>query len=119
MTAAAHATGIAQSHRCERCGVQSSEPTCFVIPERHSKRRKDVRCVMCEQARVTRPARGIWGILSTTLGPVFILLVLQQGDVTLSVPILLGAFLLYPAAIIAHELGHALVGRLLGLEIGQ
>ncbi len=73
---------------------------------------------MCEQARVTSPGRRIWGLLSTTLGPVFILVMIRRGDVNLTVPKLLLACLLPPIGVIAHELGHALVGRLLGLEIG-
>jgi hypothetical protein len=52
------------------------------------------------------------------LVPVFILVAARRGDVNLTLPTLLVACFIHPLAVIAHELGHALVGKALGLEVG-
>jgi hypothetical protein len=105
--------------RCARCGIESVEPSCFIIPERHSKPPHDIRCLTCEQRRVTpTTAGGVAAVVGTLFWPLFLLAGSQRGS---SQPISLFAVLLaavlVPAAILTHEVGHAIAGVLLRLEI--
>lgn len=105
-------------YRCARCGIESPESTCFVLPERHGKPPHDIRCIACERQRLsTTTLEGVMGILRTTFVPLLVLVAIERGLGDLTVPILLAACLMSPLAIIAHELGHAVTGRLLGLEV--
>jgi hypothetical protein len=104
--------------RCAQCGVSSTERSCFIVPERFSKPPHYVRCLTCEQRRLTPGAiGGIRGAVSVTLFPVVMLLGLG-GAHGWSPWLFLICAVLYPIAIIAHEAGHAVMGGLLGLELG-
>jgi hypothetical protein len=105
--------------RCSRCGVESAERTCFIVPERYSKPPRDIRCITCEQRRLAPTARRSFaGLLTITLWPVFILgRSAAEANGWYLAGLLCGG-LLYPFVVIAHELGHALTARVLGLEVG-
>jgi hypothetical protein len=106
--------------RCARCGIESRERTCFIIPERYGKPPRDVRCLTCEQRR-TAPtsARATAGFVLALFWPVFILAGSQRGTLhTIPVWAVLVTALVYPVAIVLHEAGHALTASLLQLEIG-
>lgn len=106
-------------HRCARCGVESAESTCFVFPERYDKSPRDIRCITCEQRRVaTGAVEGAIGLVRTIFLPVLLLVGIQRGLGDLTVPILLAACFMAPVSIVAHELGHAIAARLVGLEVG-
>lgn len=106
-------------YRCARCGVESAEHSCFVVPEPNDKSPHDTRCLTCEQARVATGALdGALGILRTIFVPVMLLVLIQRGLGELTVPILLMTCVMAPISIVAHELGHALAARLVGLEVG-
>ncbi len=105
--------------RCARCGVESLERTCFVIPERYGRPPHDTRCLTCEQRRVEpNAARGIAAVAVSLFWPLFILAGSERGSQILELSAIVLTFLLYPVAIVAHELGHAGAAWLLRLEIG-
>lgn len=105
--------------RCARCGIESAERSCFVIPRRFGKPPHDTRCLTCEQRR-TAPSlqRGLVAMVMTTFWPLLILTGSHGGlrGVPLSAPFF--AIFLWPTAIVLHELGHATAAWLLRLEIG-
>jgi hypothetical protein len=105
--------------KCARCGIESPERTCFVIPERYSKPPRDTRCVTCEGQRV-RPshARGITVAVFSIVWPLFLLAGAQRGSQHLQMASIILAAVFYPLAVVLHELGHALTGLCLGLEVG-
>jgi hypothetical protein len=104
--------------RCARCGVESSERTCFIIPRRHGRPPRDIRCLTCEQRRLsTKSAGGAAGALGSILFPLVILGGLGGLEHS-SLGAVAGLVLMYPAAIVAHELGHASAAWALGLEVG-
>ena len=106
--------------RCARCGVESSERTCFTIPERYGRPPHDVRCVTCEQRRLTpSTAYAIASVAGTIVWPLVILAGAQRGSAELSLPALVFACFLFPVAIVAHELGHAVTAYLVGLQVGS
>jgi Zn-dependent protease len=112
-------TELRSVYRCARCGVESAERSCFVVPEPHDKSPHDTRCITCEQARVaTGAVEGALGILRTIFVPVMLLVLIQRGLGDLTVPILVATCFMAPISIVAHELGHALAARLVGLEVG-
>ena len=116
--AAAHALKPGSGWRCALCGVSSTERSCFIVPEQFSKPPHYVRCLTCEQRRLTPGAMGgIRGAVSITLFPVIMLLGLG-GVHGWSPWLFLICAVLYPMAIVAHEAGHALMGAILGLELG-
>jgi Zn-dependent protease len=110
---------VHNAYRCARCGVESMERSCFIVPESHGPSPRDTRCITCEQAGVATSAiDGAIGIVRTIFVPVLILVLIQRGLGDLTVPILLATCLMTPVSIIAHELGHAVAARLVGLEVG-
>jgi hypothetical protein len=105
--------------RCSRCGVESAERTCFIVPERYSKPPHDIRCITCEQRRLKPTARQSFaGLLFITLWPVVILGRSVAESNGLYLAGLLCGCLLYPFILVAHELGHALTAWALRLEVG-
>jgi Flp pilus assembly protein TadD len=113
------ASGTDGPLKCARCGVESLERTCFIVPGAYSKPPRDIRCITCEQRRLKPTTRqGILGLMFVTLWPAFIL-----GPSTTKAHgwyfvCLLCGCLLYPFIVIAHELGHAFTAWLLRMEIG-
>ncbi|HVY81626.1 MAG TPA: site-2 protease family protein [Steroidobacteraceae bacterium] len=106
-------------YRCARCGVESPERSCFVMPEPHAKAPLDTRCIICEEARLATGALdGAIGVLRTIFVPVMVLVLIQRGLGELTMSVLLVACLMTPISIIAHELGHAVAARLVGLTVG-
>jgi hypothetical protein len=111
--------GADQTLRCERCGIESVERSCFIVPERHAAGPHDTRCITCETSGLARsvPAQAASAFLVAIGVPLGWLALWWPRLFSLwAVPL---AVMLVPLAIIAHELGHALTGWLLGLEVGQ
>lgn len=106
--------------RCARCGVQSPEPTCFIVPARHSKPPHYIRCLTCEQRRLAPTTAASIGAASFALFlPVLVAFLSSnepQGGKAAALG-LLAVVVSFPAAIVAHELGHAVAGWALGLEV--
>ena len=103
---------------CARCGVQSPEPTCFVIPDPHSKPPRDTRCLTCEAE--SRNAAMPRRIVPALLGILFFPFVFAHSSAATYPTLRDGtvAILLLPLVIVVHELGHAIVARVMNLEIG-
>jgi hypothetical protein len=112
--------------RCVRCGIESAERSCFIIPERFSKPPHDIRCITCERRRVIPSTGGnVVALIFALLWPLLFLVAGSKPGSNGSISLFAIGLtaLVYPAAILAHELGHALVASLLrlefcGLEIG-
>jgi Peptidase family M50 len=106
-------------HKCARCGIESSEPTCFVIPRRYAEGPTDTRCIACEVLwRNRRLPRRMAGVF---LALVIIALALVHPAINSAIGALAAAILLVlllPVALLIHELGHALVAWMLRLEVG-
>jgi tetratricopeptide (TPR) repeat protein len=105
--------------RCARCGVESSERTCFIVPEQYGRPPRDVRCITCEQRRLTpTTTRALLVVFGSVFWPLWLVVGLAPADVQLGAPTLIFACLLYPLAVLMHELGHAVTAYLVGLEVG-
>lgn len=117
-TAASTASAGPTKHRCARCGVESIEPKCFVIPGPHDRPPRDVRCLTCEQARLTPDTlKSVRIAASALVFPIFVYVPLAHGFTELTFGILVGAIFLLPLATALHELGHALVAKLVRLDV--
>ena len=57
-------------------------------------------------------------LFGSVFWPVWFVVGLAPADVQLGAPTLIFALLLYPLAVIMHELGHAVTAHLIGLEVG-
>lgn len=104
---------------CARCGIVSSERTCFHFPARHSAASRDIRCVTCEREwhrrRLPRQA------MSTGLGLAIFVGALLHSAIHSPRQMLLAwvaCVLLLPIVIALHETGHFVVARLMRMEIG-
>jgi predicted DCC family thiol-disulfide oxidoreductase YuxK len=105
-------------YRCARCGVESAEPKCFVIPRKYDRPPRDVRCLMCEQARRTPDTlKSLRIVGSALLFPIFVYVPIAHGVTGLTIWIVAVAALMQPLATGLHELGHALVAKLVGLDV--
>ncbi len=105
--------------RCARCGIESAERTCFVIPPAHGKPPHDVRCVTCEQAwHASRIPLRFFTYQFVLWGPI-LLFVLRPSHWAIDAGLaLVLVLLLNPLALLVHELGHLFTARLTGLEVG-
>jgi hypothetical protein len=111
-------TEIPQVYRCARCGIESAERTCFIVPEPHGKPPHDTRCVTCEAERLaTGTLEGIVGLIGTIFIPLLVLIAIQRGLGEITLWTVLATCLMAPIAIAAHEVGHAAIGRWVGLEV--
>lgn len=118
-TEISNASGSKTPYRCGRCGVESPERSCFIIPERHSKPPHDTRCITCEQQRTKRSAlEGVVALVLALSWPLLILAGSQRGS-THPIPTyaILLTLALLPASIFAHELGHTIAALILRLEL--
>src|SRR5215831_999126 len=89
--------------RCARCGVQSPERTCFIVPEQYSRPPRDVRCITCEQRRLTpTTTRALLAVFASVFWPLWLVVGLAPADVELGAPTLIFACLLYPLAVHAR-----------------
>jgi hypothetical protein len=105
--------------RCARCGVESAERTCFILPGQYSRPPRDVRCITCEHRRLAPSAAAALLILFASLiWPLWLVLGLAPANVDLGTPTLIFACLLLPLAVIVHELGHAVTAHFIGLKVG-
>lgn len=113
--------GTAVTYRCARCGVESAERSCFVFLKPHQNSPQNIKCVGCvvaqHQANVFSSALSAISVLVSPL--LYMYMGPWAGDI--HVPLLVGmalACLMYPTALVVHELAHAVTGWLVGLEIG-
>ena len=111
--------------RCARCGVESRERTCFILPGQYSAAQYRqfvpwaVRCITCHQKRrAPYILRALFPLFASLLWPLWRAVGLLPADAELGVPTLIFAFLLFPLAVVAHELGHAVTAIIVGLEVG-
>jgi hypothetical protein len=113
--------GAAVTYRCARCEVESAERSCFVFFKRYKDPQRNVLCVLCAQTRHhSSVVQNLITVFLTLVAPfLYTSMGAEPGviKVPLGVEIALGC-LAYPAALVAHELAHALTGYLTGLEIG-
>lgn len=111
----------AESYRCARCGAESPERSCFVFFKRYKDPSKNIQCVQCVIAQ--RQPKGLSGALTalfTLLSPLIYMTMggwAEDSHTSLALKVVL-ACLMYPAALVIHELAHAVTGRLVGLEVG-
>jgi len=113
--------GTAVLFRCALCGVESPERSCFIFLNRHGRSPKNIRCVQCAQARRRSTLiQNLATVLIILAGPFMYMGMGFWSDdikIPLYVEFVLGC-LAYPVALVAHELAHAVMGHLLGLELG-
>ena len=84
-------------YRCARCGVESPERTCFIVPERRDPAPHDIRCITCEHTRLsTGMVEGTLGLLRAIFVPVLALVMMQRGLGDLTVFTLMGACVMAP-----------------------
>ena len=104
--------------RCARCGIESHEPSCFVVPESSRLRPRDLRCITCEGHRLAvGTLKGAWLFLKSSGTPLLILALIQH-DLHIIEPLtVIAVCLMSPIAMVVHEIGHALCARLIGLEV--
>jgi hypothetical protein len=104
--------------RCARCGIESHEPSCFVVPESSRPRPRDIRCITCEGHRLAvGPLKGAWLFVKSSGTPLLILALIQH-DLHIVEPLtVIAVCLMSPIAMVLHEIGHAVCARLIGLEV--
>ena len=109
----------AASHRCARCGVVSSERTCFHFPTADRRGPRDIRCLTCEAAR-QRSRLPQTAMLAGLNLAVFVGAFLHTGIHSPMQMLLAWAacILLLPIVLAVHEAGHMLAARALGMDIG-
>src|SRR5262249_1687152 len=107
------------SWRCARCGIESPERTCFVIPRGYSVPPQDARCMTCERMAAARMLP--WRYFRNQMSLWFLVIVLgSAAHLTVSeiLRAVLTMLLLSPLALVVHELGHLVSARLCGVEVG-
>ncbi len=106
-----------RARRCSGCGIESAEPTCFVASRAGGVAATEALCITCEQRRRTPSiGRRIGALLPIALLPAMLLDKIFEERGWPADGLLFG-ILLYPFLMAAHELGHALTAKLLGLEL--
>jgi Peptidase family M50 len=107
------------AYTCARCGVVSSERTCFHFPAADGRGPRDTRCLTCEMGRQRRrlpQTAMLVGLNLAVLVGAFL-----HTSTHSPVQMLLawaGCILLLPLVLALHEAGHMLVARALGMDIG-
>jgi len=104
-------------YRCNRCGIESSEPTCFLDGETRAPSGLAVTCITCTQSRRSSPGlRLVAGLFGAIGLPIFFLLVLEPNAKRQIVTVVIAAFVMQPLIVVLHELGHFVTARFLGLQ---
>src|SRR6266404_77743 len=102
---------------CNRCGIESREPTCFLDGEIRTPRGLAVTCITCTQSHgSSRGLRLVAGLFGAIALPVMFLLALEPNAKRQIVAVIIAAFVMQPIIVVLHELGHFLTARLLGLQ---
>jgi tetratricopeptide (TPR) repeat protein len=104
-------------YRCNRCGVESTEATCFVgAPNKASPLVRT--CITCGRPpQTSSQLRNVFALCWLLLLPLFFLIGFKEKSSAIFPELLLAACLIEPLALILHEMGHFLTARLLGLEV--
>jgi Zn-dependent protease len=104
-------------YRCNRCGIESSEPTCFLDGETRAPSGLAVTCITCTQSRRSSPGlRLVAGLFGAIGLPIFFLLALEPNAKRQIVTVVIAAFVMQPLIVVLHELGHFVTARFLGLQ---
>jgi hypothetical protein len=118
-TASGNSTATSSTFTCARCGIVSSERTCFHFPVPHSPGPRDIRCVTCQREwqrrRLPRQAISAGLSLAVFVGALLHSAIHSAGQMLLT---WVACVLLLPIVIALHEAGHFVVARLMGMEIG-
>ena len=118
-TASRNSTATSSAFACARCGIVSSERTCFHFPVSHSAGPRDIRCVTCEREwqrrRLPRQAISAGLSLAIFVGALLHSAIHSPGQMLLA---WVACVLLLPIVIALHETGHFVVARLMGMETG-
>jgi hypothetical protein len=104
-------------YRCNRCGIESKEATCFLGPS--DKALPLMRtCVTCGQLpQTTSNLRNVFALFWILFLPLIFLAGVKGKSSAIFSSLLLAALLIHALALLLHELGHLLTARLLGLEV--
>jgi len=104
-------------YRCNRCGIESLEPTCFLGGATQAPRGHALTCVTCAQTDQFGPGlRVVGGVFGAIVLPLIFLLALVPNAKTSIVAVIVAAFVMQPLIVVLHELGHFGTARLLGLQ---
>jgi Zn-dependent protease len=103
-------------YRCNRCGIESKEPSCFVGVARKGPQRFAVTCITCiRDAKTDTSPRAVFGAALLICLPAFLVTARRpEWNDQLAFLILAGCVTL-PLLIFLHELGHFSTAKLLGL----
>jgi tetratricopeptide (TPR) repeat protein len=105
-------------YRCNQCGIESLESSCFVGVSRKGPQRFAVTCITCSQPTEPNGALPMFfGVLGAALLPILFLVGFRDRHSRMGfVGIVIAACLIQPILVLWHELGHFFSARLLGLE---
>ena len=104
-------------YRCTRCGIESTERSCFVGITSDEIQRYAGTCITCNRdPQVTGTWRSLSRFLASTIWPIFFLCALRSGAHTAFLELLLAAVVMQPLILLLHELGHFLTAQLVGLR---
>jgi Tetratricopeptide repeat len=104
-------------YRCNRCGIETREPTCFVDGASRAPRGLAVTCITCARSRRSSPGlRFIAGLFGAIALPLVFLLAVQPSAKRQIFAVIIAAFVMQPLIVVLHELGHFITARLLGLQ---
>lgn len=104
-------------YRCNRCGIESAEPTCFVGVTKKGPQRLAVTCITCVADAKARTGPAVaFGLAFLICIPPFFVAMGHRDWTGQTLLLILGGCLMLPCLIVLHELGHLLTARLLGLK---
>ena len=104
-------------YRCNRCGIESAEPTCFVGVSKKVPQRGAVTCITCIADAKARIGPGTaFGIAFLICIPPFFVAMGHRDWTGQTLLLIVAGCLMLPCLILLHELGHFLTARLLGLK---
>jgi Zn-dependent protease len=104
-------------YRCNRCGIESAESSCFVGAARSARQRYAVTCITCSQpSQIRANWRNAYAVLGVIFLPLFFLLGFKKNTGAPFPELVIAACFILPLLMVLHELGHFLTARLLGLQ---
>jgi hypothetical protein len=112
------ATTAEPIYRCNICGIESPEASCFAGIATEGPYRLHGTCITCNQpAGAPETRRRIVALILLILAPTAFLVLIHGGQEIGLIGLLIVSALIQPLIIALHELGHAIAAKVVGLEV--
>jgi hypothetical protein len=105
-------------YRCNICGIESPEVSCFAGIATQGPHRLSGTCITCNQPFVREETwRRVVALTILILTPTTFLVLIHGGQEIGFIGLLMIAALIHPQLIALHELGHAISAKVAGLQV--